>query len=406
MDGIMFSTKLGTIIQKAEKVGHLPVAEKKDVLALLDTCGEGNGLEIEEIVTLVNSTYAVENRQLVLDFSAEYKRPHDQEILLLPPLYISSICENDCLYCDFSSTGTRLSFEEFEREIDALLELGYKSIELVSSQDTSLFPHAEPFSLNNQSFQVEHLIEYFNIARDKLNANGGGMITTNFPPVDYSSFKEMKKSGLDCFLVWLETFNPDQYSRLHLEDGPKINQSFRLDSFEEATKAGIEHLAGAFLKGLYDWRKEEVVLYMLDRYLKTLNGRGFSIVGTPRLKGDFLNSRLVSAYRVSDEDYELNIALDRILFDGILWLQTRESYETNRRLITTYGGGVILTLTSCTAPGGYHSPSRGTAQFPVYKQDLRRSVNELEEIGFRIHFDWDSRSLFEFQRSGRNNELP
>jgi len=123
-------------------------------------------------------------------------------------------------------------------------------------------------------------------------------------------------------------------------------------------------------------------------------------VGTPRLKGNFLKSRHVSAYGVSDEDYELSIALDRILYDGILWLQTRESYETNRHLITKYGGGVILTLTSCTAPGGYHGPSRGGAQFPVFKQDLQRSVSDLEGLGFRVHFDWNSRSLLEFQRNG------
>jgi 2-iminoacetate synthase len=322
----------------------------------------------------------------------------------LPPLYISSICENDCLYCDFSSNGVRLSYEEFEKEFDTLLELGYRSIELVSAQDTSLFLHTDSYSLERQAFGVEHVVEYFNIARKKLDRNGGGMLTSNFPPVDWGAFKDMKQSGLDCFLIWLETFNPEQYAKLHSEEGPKINQAFRLDSFEDAIKAGIEHLAGAFLKGLYDWRKEEVVLYLLDRYLRTINGRGFSIVGTPRLKGDFLNSPLVSAYCVSDKDYELNIALDRILYDGILWLQTRESYETNRRLITKYGGGVILTLTSCTAPGGYHKPSRGEAQFPVYKQDMMRSVSELEEIGFQIHFDWNSRSLLEFQRNGPDDD--
>jgi len=400
----MFSDKLETLIQEAEKIGRLPIAEKKDVLALLETCGRGDGLEKEEILTLINSTSDIENRKLILDFSAGYRRPHDQEILLLPPLYISSICENNCLYCDYSSTGVRLSYEEFEREFDALLELGYRSIELVSAQDTNLFLHSESFNSNSQSFRVEPVVEYFNIAKKKLDRNGGGMLTSNFPPVDYGSFNEMKKSGLNCYLIWLETFNPNQYVRLHDEDGPKINHSFRLDSFEEATKAGIEHLAGAFLKGLYDWRKEEVVLYLLDRYLKTINGRGFSIVGTPRLKGNFLKSGLVSAYCVSDEDYELNIALDRILYDGILWLQTRESYETNLRLITKYGGGVILTLTSCTAPGGYHGPSRGATQFPVYKQDLQQSVSELEEKGFRIHFDWNSQSLFEFQRNSFSNK--
>ena len=141
-----------------------------------------------------------------------------------------------------------------------------------------------------------------------------------------------------------------------------------------------------------------MVLYALDRYLKGKFGHGFSIIGTPRLKGPFVQSEFVKAYEVSDEDYEVNIALDRILFDGILWLQTRESPEMNRRLITKYGGGVILTITCSTAPGGYAKVYPAKAQFPVHRQDLRKMVHLYEEDGFTARFDWNSRTLSEFQR--------
>ena len=114
------------------------------------------------------------------------------------------------------------------------------------------------------------------------------MLTTNIPPLDVESLRRLRENGLDCFLVWQETFNPGQYAQASLpREGRKASQGFRLDSMENAIAAGIKHLAGAFLKGLYDWRKEEVLLYLFDRYLKTKNGRGFSIIGTPRVKGDF-----------------------------------------------------------------------------------------------------------------------
>lgn len=396
----MFSNQLRDIVRHAEKVGGTPPFGQKELLALLDKCSSGQGLEADEIVELMNSTLKPENQSLILDFSARYQRPHEREILLLPPLYFSSICENRCSYCDFSSNGVRLSTEEFCNEFDALLDLGYRSIELVSSQDSALYLHQEPFGQEDPAFHIDGVLRYFNLAQKRLAENGGGMLTCNIPPVDRESFGHLKVSGLDCYLAWLETFDPFQYKRLHYDKGPKANQAYRLDSFERAVDAGIEHLAGAFLKGLYDWRKEEVGLYLLDRYLKSKNGAGFSIIGTPRLKGAFTESSLVNPFLVSDQDYELNVALDRILFDGILWLQTRESFGTNCSLIERYGGGVILTLTSSTAPGGYHKPASATPQFPVHKQNLDQSVQKLEALGMTVLFDWSSKTLSHFQRRG------
>ncbi len=155
----------------------------------------------------------------------------------------------------------------------------------MSSQDPCLYVHEEPFSLADQRFQVEGAARYFEILRNSLSSNGGGMITSNIPPVDTDSFRRLRQAGLDCFLVWLETFDATQYGRLHARRGPKGNQGYRLDSFDRAREAGVRHVAGAFLKGLFDWRKEEVVLYLLDRHLKTTWGHGFSIIGTPRVKG-------------------------------------------------------------------------------------------------------------------------
>jgi len=394
-----FSQKLDKLFNEAKKIGKSKPLSPKVLLSLLEKCGNGKSLEIDEVIELVNSTGREENKKLILDFSAHYKRPHDQEILLLPPLYFSSICENKCVYCDFSANkGVRLSYDELLDEFNALLDMNYRSIELVSSQDPELYSHCEGFDLENQSYDIDKAAQYFEIAKKRLKEKGDGMLTSNIPPVDVDSFKMLKEAGLDCYLSWMETLNPKQYSKLHYKKGPKANQAFRLDSFDKAIEAGIDHIAGAFLKGLYDWKKEEVVFYLFDKYLKKRNGRGFSIIGSPRLKGPFIESKLVKPYQVSDEDYELNIALDRILFDGILWLQTRESFALNQRLITRYGGGLILTLTSCTSPGGYYKLSKSKAQFPVFKQDLQKSVDSLEKCGYEAIFNWDCKTLLDFQR--------
>jgi len=394
----MFSNLLDQIAAGTKSIGTTRPADSKTFRTLLEQAAGGASLDLESTVALLNGTLDPENRRIVTDFAAGYRRPRDRELLLLPPLYFSSFCENKCRYCDFSSGGLRLSLDEFAGEVDSLLGMGYRSIELVSGQDPELFRHADPFPAKDQRFDLSRVVPYFEVSKRKLREAGNGMLTSNIPPVDSGSFHELKAAGLDCYLIWLETFDRRQYALLHDAEGPKSNPEFRFDSFEHALEAGIEHIAGAYLKGLYDWRKEEVALYALDHYLKGKFGHGFSIIGTPRLKGRFVRSEWVKAYEVSDEDYELNVALDRILFDGILWLQTRESPEMNRNLITKYGGGVILTITCSTAPGGYARVYPAKAQFPVHRQDLRAMVRVYEEAGFTVRFDWNGRTLSEFQR--------
>lgn len=390
----MFSDELPGILESIKELERFPRADRSGIRGLLEKCANREDLSLEEIGTLICSASDRESQELIKQFAAGYKRPSGDKVFLLPPLYIASRCENRCKYCNFSQiNGERLTPAEFTEELERLIEIGYRSIEIVSSHDPGLFVHKKGFDLADQKYEIQELVKYFEIARESFGRHGGGMLTSNIPPLDTASLRELKAAGLDCFLVWAETFDTEQYHKLHGGRTPKTWQPYRIDSFERAIEAGIEHVAGAFLKGLYDWRKEEIVLYFLDRYLKRLNGIGFSIVGTPRIKGTFEDSDLVQRYHVTDEEYELNIALDRLLFDGILWLQTRESFAFNKSLIFKYGGGVILTIDSCTAPGGYKQSPKGQAQFPVYKSDRNQAAEELESGGFKAVFDWKADAL-------------
>jgi len=400
MDCHSFSDELPAILAMTERIGRLKPTDTQTTARLLGKAVSAEGLEVEEAAILVSGLTEEANAECVLGFAQDLRRPHDDQVLLLPPLYFSSICENHCAYCDFSTSGgVRLSHEEFATEVDELIDLGYRSIELVSSQDPELYVRLNGGDPVDQRFDLSAAARYFEILQQRLHEAGDGMIISNIPPVCSEGFGRLREAGLDCFLAWLETFEPEQYLRLHVGEGPKSDQAFRLDSFERARQAGIEHIAGAYLKGLFDWRQEEVVLYALDRRLRERWGRGFSIIGTPRLKGRFADSRLIRPHRMSDAEYELNVALDRILFDGVQWLQTRESFDMNRRLVSRYGGGVILTLTCSTAPGGYTKSADADPQFPVHFQDLERSVGALAEDGLSVRFDWGRDDLEALQRN-------
>lgn len=395
----MYSEIFPALIPRLETIGRTAPLETKGVVGLLEKRASGSVLTVEEIAALMNSLTADPNRKAVLEFSAAFRRPHDREILMLPPLYFSSVCENVCPYCEFRSAGKRLSAEEFGEEVRALLDLGYRNLELVSSQDPDLFRKKSPFIASDQKFDVAETARYFDLARREQKARGGGLLFSNIPPLDTDSLGRLHQSGLDVYLSWMECFDPVQYAHLHRKDTPKGHHAYRLDAFERALRAGIPFLAGAFLKGLFDWRREEAALYLFDQWLRQSFGSGFSVIGTPRLKGAFADTDTVRDYRMSDEDYELNVALDRVLFDGILWLQTRETPEFNVGLIRRYGGGVILTVDCSTAPGGYRRPAKVKPQFPVYRQDIRRAVRAYEDLGYSVRFDWNADTLKSFQRS-------
>src|SRR5512137_1388181 len=102
----MFSANLEKSVQLAERVGLSPPLPAAEFTRLLDRASRGH-LSEPELVELINGTRSDANCDIVLDFASSYRRPHDREILLLPPLYFSSICENACQYCNFRQDGKR-----------------------------------------------------------------------------------------------------------------------------------------------------------------------------------------------------------------------------------------------------------------------------------------------------------
>ena len=95
---------------RCSRVDRVFPLARGEFLSLLETAS-ARALDDDEIVALVGSTRDPGNQKALLQFAGEYRRSHDREVLLLPPLYFSSICENRCRYCSFSRNGERLTLE-------------------------------------------------------------------------------------------------------------------------------------------------------------------------------------------------------------------------------------------------------------------------------------------------------
>ncbi|WP_153061911.1 radical SAM protein [Moorella sp. Hama-1] len=94
------------------------------------------GLTPEETAVLLNNT----NEDLWQETYAvarEIKQAiYGNRIVLFAPLYISSPCINDCLYCGFRHSnsqvkGKTLNWDQLEKEVQALVGKGHKRLIVV-----------------------------------------------------------------------------------------------------------------------------------------------------------------------------------------------------------------------------------------------------------------------------------
>jgi len=100
---------------------------------------ELNGLDMEDMAVLM----AVSDPELLAELFAAAKRVKEEiygrRLVLFAPLYVSNLCANECLYCAFRKTNTRvkrraLTQEEVAAEIETLIDQGHKRVLLVAGE--------------------------------------------------------------------------------------------------------------------------------------------------------------------------------------------------------------------------------------------------------------------------------
>jgi 2-iminoacetate synthase len=125
-------------------------------------------------------------------------------IEMIIPEYLTSFCQNDCLYCGYRKSNplaerVRLSLTEFERELDLILAWGHRQIELVLADDPGFGPDQIP--------------PYIELARRKLAERGGGMVALNAPAYDEEGYRRLRAAGLDWLALWQETYDQTHFGR-------------------------------------------------------------------------------------------------------------------------------------------------------------------------------------------------
>ena len=342
------------------------------------TADRGTGLVAEDAASLFAAARD-QNRRIEIQAAANRVRARfaSPSVEFVIPVYLTSYCRNECLYCGYRHSNSiaervRLNPEDFEKQLDLILSWGHRQIELVLSDDPEFGP--------------ETVARYVAATRRKLEALGGGVVALCSPVYQQEDYVRLRDAGLNWVVEWQETYHRPHFDRWHFAGSPKRDYESRLDLWDRVIAAGITKIGMGVLLGLYDFRYDALAAIEHGNYLRRTYGIEPHALGIPRLKParGVLASQKPNRFTLSDDDFRLVVSIYHMAFPtSRLFFNTRESYDLN---ISMVAAGDLFTVDCETLPGAYlrrHLPG----QFSTHDYPPRREVvATLEQRGFACKY--------------------
>ena len=175
-------------------------------------------------------------------------------VYLFTPLYIANYCDNYCVYCGFNCDNDirrmKLNMEQIEHEMRVIADSGMEEILILTGESRA-------------RSSVEYIGEACKLARKYFR-----MVGLEIYPVNTDEYSYLHQCGADYVTVFQETYDADQYEKLHLL-GHKRVWPYRFDAQERALRGGMRGVAFSALLGLADFRKDALAsalhVYFLQR---------------------------------------------------------------------------------------------------------------------------------------------
>ncbi|HNS81672.1 MAG TPA: [FeFe] hydrogenase H-cluster radical SAM maturase HydG [Kiritimatiellia bacterium] len=293
---------------------------------------------------------------------------YGNRIVLFAPLYIGSMCVNDCTYCAFrrSNDGAvrrTLSLEDVREQTLALERVGHKRLILVYGE------HAE----YDADFIAATVRKVYETKEDHGEIR---RVNINAAPLDAEGYRKVKDAGIGTYQIFQETYHHETYRRVHPGKTRKGNYLYRQDGLSRAFEAGCDDVGIGALFGLYDWRFEVLGLVSHALYLQQRYGVGPHTISFPRLQPAH-GAVTKTEHLVSDEEFKRVIAILRLAvpYTGLI-LTARERAEL-RREVMSFGVSQI-DAGSRIELGGYTEV--GDAQVMEKEQFSLGDIRSLDEV--------------------------
>ncbi len=315
-----------------------------------------SGHNFDDILVLL-SPAAAEYLPVMRELASIHRRRYfGRTVQLYTPLYFSSSCVNNCVYCDFRhdnpSTRKTLSLDEIINDARVIKSTGIDSLLLVAGED----PKAVTIErLERIAREMKKIFSYVSI---------------EIAPQSEKNYRRLFKAGVDGLTLYQETFDRQRYLELH-PCGPKRDYDRRLEILERGGAAGMRTLGIGFLLGLYDWHIEAASLAAQAIWLKHKFYRSKIQFSFPRITPTSFG--YIPPIPVSESELEQMLLAFRIVFPEYdITVSTRETSEFRNRVALTSVNN--LSAGSLVAPGAYSEPDQELGQFLLNDQ---RTVTEV-----------------------------
>jgi len=350
--------------------------------SILDSASPEHPLDLEQCAVILNH---FSNDPSILPLLRERANKVKQEVFgssvkIFIPLYLSNVCQNDCLYCSYRKSHTAmprrtLSEEEFGAEVAHVISMGYRVLEIVTSE-------CPEFKRQGK------LASYIKTAKELLNSSpepSSGEIILMPWALSTEEFEGLKEAGCDAFYLWQETYQIDKYSLLHPKGTPKSDFQWRVEVFDRAIQSGFKRVGLGILFGLGKWNFDVLALIAHGKYLEQTYKVSPDALGIPRFKPAEGASIKEALHPVSDDELKAAVALYRLAFPhSHVFLNTREKLPLIFELLE--GGGSEMNIACAIFPGAYTHPAK-ERQFDHYSYPTDKVISMLLEKGYKpIHF--------------------
>lgn len=207
----------------------------------------------------------------------ETSRHFGNTVYLFTPLYIANYCENYCVYCGFNCYNDiarkKLTMEEIEHEMQVIADSGMEEILILTGESHKMSD-----------------IAYIGEAC-KLAARYFRNVGLEIYPVNVSDYRYLHECGADYITVFQETYDSQQYEKLHLMGRKRVFQ-YRFEAQERAILGGMRGVAGSALLGLSDFRRDALASALHIYYLQRKYPHAEYSLSCPRLRPIVNNDKI------------------------------------------------------------------------------------------------------------------
>lgn len=379
------------VIERALATGaRADPARTRDILA---KARELAGLDLDEVAALIAVRDPALRDELFAAAREVKEKIYGSRIVLFAPLYISNLCNNECLYCAFRASNKELerralNHEEIVREVEEIIGQGHKRVLLVAG---------ERYPGEGIGYILDAIEAIYSARRGRGEIR---RVNVNIAPLGVEQFRELKGARIGTFQLFQETYHRATYARVH-RGGPKRDYDFRVTAMDRAMAAGIDDVGIGPLFGLADWRFEVLATLQHVRHLEERFGVGPHTISMPRIE-PACGSDMASAppHQVSDDDFRKIVAIFRLAvpYTGLI-LSTRESPAMRHELIEL--GISQISAHSRVNPGGYTADEdEQAAQFHLGDhRGMEEIVVDLMKMG---HIPSFCTGCYRMGRTGRD----